>query len=162
MKSIIFDEGYEEYMINGDPNKVIKLRVTDPSLIDRMKSAMEEIEKLREKYHEADDFKKFDEEFRTIVNKAFDTDICTPVFGESNVMTVTASGEFLFTVFFNAFFPQLETDIKAKLGKVNTGKLRPEVKAYLNTPIVKPTSSLPDVSGLSEDQKKELLAQLLL
>ena len=159
MKSITFDEGYEEYMVNGDPEKVIKLRIADPNLLDRVKVAMEEIGKLGEKYKGADDLVNFDKEFRTIINKAFDTDICTPAFGDSNVMSVTSSGEFLFNVFFNSFFPQLEADIKEKVGKVNAGELRPEVKKYLDN--TEKPANLPDVSGLTEEQKKALLAQLL-
>jgi len=174
MKSINFDEGYEEYMIADDPTRVIKLRLGDPNLLKRIKSAMEETEGLLTKYKTVSDeeaLHEFDAEFRGIVNKAFGSDICTPVFGDYSVLTLTSSGEFLFTAFFDAFIPQLEADIKAKVmtKKVNSSEIRPAVKKYLDAPTIKPVAGLsqpfstgaPDVSDLTPDQKKMLLEQLL-
>ena len=83
MKSIIFDEGYEEYMIGDDKSRSFKIRVADIGLLDRIKTAMKETDELLSKYKSNPDIEKigeFDKEFRAIVNKAFDTDICTAVF----------------------------------------------------------------------------------
>jgi len=45
MQGIRFDEGYKEYMINDDPNRVIRFNQTDFEILDRIKDAYEEIEK---------------------------------------------------------------------------------------------------------------------
>ena len=171
MKSINFDEGYEQYMIGDDPSRVIKIRIGDPNLLKRIKAAIEKTDVLLEKYKNADveSMTEFDKEFREIINTAFDSDVCTPAFGDSNVTTLTSSGDFLFTAFFDALMPQLEADIKAKVmtKKINAD-VRPEVKKYLDAPTVKPVAALaqpystaPDISSLTPEQKKALLAQLL-
>lgn len=174
MKSITFDEGYSEYMIADDPNRVIRLRLGDPGLLKRIRAAMQETDKLLKKYKAMPDeeaLAEFDKEFRGIINKAFAADICTPVFGDSSVLALTSSGEFLFTAFFDAFLPQLEADLKAKAmtAKVNAPEPRSEVKKYLDAPTVKPVAGLakpygeelPDVSNLTPEKKKQLLALLL-
>lgn len=171
MKSINFDEGYEQYMIGDDPSRVIKIRIGDPNLLKRIKAAIEKTDVLLEKYKNADveSMTEFDKEFREIINTAFDSDVCTPAFGDSNVTTLTSSGDFLFTAFFDALLPQLEADIRAKVmtKKVNAPEVRPEVKKYLDTPTVKPVAAManpygtPDISKLTPEQKNTLLAQLL-
>lgn len=174
MKSINFDEGYKEYAINNDPSRVIKIRVADIGLLDRVKKASADMEKLFAKYKNApdlDEMSAFDKEFRELLNTAFGSDICTPVFGNSSVMSLTSSGNYLFSEFMNAFLPVLEADIKAAVmtQKINAPEIRPEVKKYVDAPTVKPLAGLakpygeqlPDVSGLTAEQKKALLAQLL-
>lgn len=174
MKSIKFDEGYEEYMIADDPTRVIRIRLGDVKLLSRIKAAMKETKELLSKYKGKPDEKgevEFDKEFREIVNKAFDADICTPVFGNSSVLTLSGNGNFVFTEFFDAFLPQLEADIKAKAmtRKINEPEARPAVKKYIDAPTVKPVaglskpygSELPDISGLTPEQKKMLAMQLL-
>ena len=172
MKSINFDEGFEEYMIGNDPSRVIKIRIGDPNLIKRIKAAMEQTDGMLEKYKGADETAlfDFDKEFRAIINQAFDTDVCTPAFGDANVTSLTSSGEFLFVAFMDALMPQLESDIKAKImtKKINAPKARPEVQKYLDAPTAKPTAALaepygdtPDIGKLTAEQKNALLAQLL-
>lgn len=175
MKSIKFDEGYEEYMIGDDKSRSFKIRVADIGLLDRIKTAMKETDELLSKYKSNPDIEKigeFDKEFRAIVNKAFDTDICTAVFGSASVLTRTSRGKFVFEEFFEAFIPQLEADIKASVmtQKINAPEVRPAVKKYTDTPIVKPSKAvaglanpygIPDVSALSPEQKAQLIAQLI-
>lgn len=50
MKSINFDEGYKKYAINGDESRVVKIKIGDFNLLERLKSAMAEIESLKEKF----------------------------------------------------------------------------------------------------------------
>lgn len=174
MKSINFDEGYSEYMIADDPDRVIRLRLGDPGLLKRIRAAMQQTDKLLEKYKKMPNkeaLAEFDKEFRELINTAFAADICTPAFGDSSALALTSSGEFVFTAFFDALFPQLEADLKAKAmtAKIKAPEVRPEVKNYLDAPTVKPVAGLakpyggglPDVGDLSPEQKKQLLALLL-
>ncbi len=174
MQSINFDEGYKSYIVNDDPNRVIRIKLGDPGLLSRIRTAMKETDGLLGRYSEMpaeEAYAGFDKEFRGIVNRAFGTDICTPVFGDANVTAVTESGKFVFSAFFDAFIPQLEADIKAKLAakKASAAEVRPEVRKYLEPPTVKPVAgladpfgaSLPDISGLTPEQKKLLVMQLL-
>lgn len=173
MKSIKFDEGYEEYMISDDPSRIIKIRLGDPNLLKRIRTAMKETEELCERYKSAgadtEKMLEFDKEFREVINKAFDSDICTPIFGNCSAMALTSSGEFLFRAFWDALIPQLEADIKAKkmTAKLNAPQVRPEVQKYLDAPTVKPVAAMakpytevPDISNLTPEQKAALLAQL--
>lgn len=178
MKSIKFDEGYEEYMIGDDPSRSFKLRVSDIGLLSRVQTAMKETDALLAKYKNKPDIEQveeFDKEFRAIINKAFGTDICTPVFGGSSVLTLTSSGKFLFSEFFDAFIPQLKADIEASVmtQKINAPEVRPAVRKYVDAPVVKPVgkpvaglanpygTALPDVSALTPEQKAQLIAQLI-
>jgi len=48
MQSIRFDDGFKEFMINDDPNKVIRFDPTDFAIIERFNVAMKNIEKSTE------------------------------------------------------------------------------------------------------------------
>ena len=151
MKDIVFDEGFKEYRINNDDNRIIKLRIGDPNLLSRLKTAYEEIKALESDFSKSDtevQIAEVDKRFREIFNAAFDTDICTPAFGGANPLTAVGNKR-LYEVFFDAFLPLIEEDITAA-----AQKLRPEVQKYL------PDEGIPDISGLDEQQKKALLAQL--
>lgn len=127
MESLIFDEGYREYDVNGDKSRIIRFRV-DPNLKERVEKALTDIEQLREKYGKmkGDDLYKAGEEFRGIINRAFDSDICTPAFGNASPFAIVSSGKMLYEAFMEALLPVLEVEFKA----VQT-KIRPEVQKYL-------------------------------
>lgn len=165
MKSIRFDEGYKEYMVNDDPSRVIRLRL-DPNMIERYERAAEKLEEYERTFGEldVDNMSRFDSELRELINSAFGTDICTPAFGEASLFTPTSGGEPLFMAFFNSFLPELEKDIRAVTANTGSDKtqVRPQVQKYLDAPTVKPCGeALPDVSGLDPEQKKLLAMQLL-
>lgn len=174
MKSINFDEGYKTYAVNGDENRVIRIKITDLNLLKRCETAMSEIESLKEKSKGRSDentMVEFDKNVRRIIDKAFDSDICANAFGDANICTVVKDGKLLFEAFFEAFIPMLEIDIKAAFAnkKVKQPELRPEVQKYIDEPKITPVaglaepykSSLPDVSKLTPDEKRALIAQLI-
>lgn len=45
MQNLIIDDGYKEYKINGDENRVIRFNPSDFSIIERINTAYEEINK---------------------------------------------------------------------------------------------------------------------
>lgn len=176
MKSINFDEGYREYKVNEDENRIIRVKLSDFNLLKRIENALTEIDKLKEKFKtapDADGMAEFDKKIREITNKAFDTDVCTPAFGNANVCTPVESGKFLYMAFFEAFLPILRADLEAvaMTRKINQPEVRPEVKKYMKAPTISPKpvagmanpygAEMPDISGLTSEQKKLLLAQLI-
>lgn len=174
MKSINFDEGYKSYAVNGDENRVIKVKVADPNLIKRINSALTEIESLKEKFSGKPDENtliEFDGSVRQLIDKAFDSDICANDFGNANLCAVVGSGKLLFESFFEAFLPILKADVRAAAmnRKMKQPKLRPEVQRYIDSPAIAPVAGLakpynpplPDVSELTPEEKRALIAQLI-
>lgn len=107
---------------------------------------------------------------RDLLNEAFGTDICSAAFGEHSMLSLNTGNQPLFIAFADAFFPALEEKIKELGAKMQQKKpaVRPEVNKYLtpNTAIAglaQPynNSPLPDVSNLTAEQKKALIAQLI-
>lgn len=127
METLKFDEGFREYDINGDKSRIVRFRV-DPNLKERIEKTMADIEQLREKYGnmKGDDLYKAGVEFREIINEAFDSDICTPAFGNASPFAIVSGGKMLYEAFLEALLPALEKEFKA----VQT-KSRPEVQKYL-------------------------------
>lgn len=174
MKSINFDEGYEPYAINGDESRAIRIRISDFNLLKRVESAMTEIESLKGKYsgrRDENTMIEFDSSVRKIIDKAFDSDVCANVFGNANICTTESDGKLLFESFFEAFIPILKSDISAALmnKKVRQPELRPEVQQYIADTETAPVAglaepykpALPDVSRLTPDEKRALIAQLI-
>lgn len=174
MKSINFDEGYKTYAVNGDESRVIKIRISDFNLLKRVESAMTEIESLKNKYNgklSENTMIEFDSSVRKIIDKAFDSDICANAFGSANICTVVNGGKLLFESFFEAFIPLLKSDLNAAVmnKKVRQPELRPEVQKYIADTETAPIAglaepykpSLPDVSRLTPDEKRALIAQLI-
>ena len=127
METLKFDEGFREYDINGDKSRIVRFRV-DPNLKERVEKAMADIEQLRAKYGnmKGDDLYKAGVEFREIINRAFDSDICTPAFGNASPFAIVGGGKMLYEAFLEALLPALEKEFRA----VQT-KPRPEVQKYL-------------------------------
>lgn len=177
MKSINFDEGYKEYKINDDDSRIIRIRVADPNLLSRFAAARDKIDELQRKYAAAapEDMAAADVELRRLLNEVFDTDICTPAFGAAALLTLTENGKPLYEAFFEAFLPELRADIEAvgMSSRINAPEPPERVQKYLDPPVsapaVKPIAGLarpyddglPDVSGYTPEQKKQLLMKLM-
>lgn len=174
MKSINFDEGYKTYAINGDESRVIKIKIGDFNLLKRVEAAMTEIESLKDKFSgklNENTMIEFDSSVRHIIDKAFDSDVCENAFGSASICTVVSGGKLLFESFFEAFMPLLKSDLNAAVmnKKVRQPELRPEVQKYIDTPKIDPIAGLkepykpdfPDVSKLTPEEKRALIAQLI-
>lgn len=175
MRSINFSTGTREYKINEDDSRVIRINLSDLNMASRMDEMQSRIDALTQKYSgikkpAPEQLAEMDSSIRSIINYAFGTDICTPAFGEVNVMS-PVEGVPLFRKFFEAFLPVLKADVNAM--KLEKPEVRPEVNKYLEKPQISSTQPLValaqpysqdtglDISSLTREQKNALLAQLI-
>lgn len=175
MKSIDFEIGnIKKYAINGDENNCIELDVSDIGLLNRFKTAMTEIEEYQKELSSVnspceDIFEQMDIKAREIVNKAFDCDVCTKAFGDKNCFSTASNGKPVLINFLEAFIPIITEDFgknaasqkahtEAKTGKYIAPIVNKEPVVGLAHPY---GNVLPDVSGLSAEEKRALIAQLI-
>lgn len=126
-RTLVFEEGYKTYDINGDPDRVIKVSTTDYGIINRFKEAEKNIkEKMKSYEHinikpdgtaetDADeaieaigDLTKFIEEQ---INYIFNSDIAGIVFNGQSCLS-TVKGVPLYERFIDAIIPEIEKDLK--------------------------------------------------
>lgn len=110
MESINFKDSFKEYAVNGDKSRVIRVRI-DPGMPEKIESALAEIDNLTSDLSEKN-FTEMGAKFCGIINRTFGSDVCTPAFDGGNPFSVVENGQFLYEVFFNAFMPVLEANIK--------------------------------------------------
>ena len=164
MQSINFQVGnYKEYALNGDENNTIKIDISDIGLIKRLRKAMEEIDEYQKQFEgkeEADEnlVSELDEKAREIINKAFDSDVCTKAFGNKNCMSAASNGLPNIVNFLNAFIPVIQNDFRSEIEKEQ--KTLEEKTAKYIEPVVNNSAPAIDVSALSQEQKKSLIEEL--
>lgn len=117
---LIFDEGFKEFNINGDPNRVIKFNPTDISIIERAqkvkKEIGEEVKKL-DKLEINDDeaVAKAVEEVNKIIkekiNYIFGSNVSETVFGVQSPLA-SANGVTLAERFIAAAIPIIQKEIE--------------------------------------------------
>lgn len=138
MANINFDDGFETFTINNDPNRVIRINPRDVNILERFDTAMKE---LREESMSMSDVKvnadgspavdadelgtytKKLNEFNNLVNKKinyiFNSDVSLAAFGrQSPLSLVGKEGRFLFEVFLEAAFEAVKEKIEAATSDV--------------------------------------------
>lgn len=183
MQSINFSTGIKEYAVNGDENNVIRINVSDLNISKRYQEASEKIEKLAEKYKNVskptpEQLAEADKEVRTQLNYVFDSDVCTPAFGNTNCFSPVADGHFLFEAFMEAFLPLIQQDMQAtaNASKIHIGNKTEKYTEHLEKPPVtvnshpvaapvnvyaNSNSNLPDISKLTAEEKQKLMMELI-
>lgn len=121
---------------------------------------------------------KIEEKVRELLKEAFGADVFPAAFGDQSCFSLNSDKKSLITAFADAFFPALESRIKAKTQAALINHkmqqqqpkptVRPEVNKYLTSStavagLAQPykNNPLPDVSHLTPEQKQALLAQLI-
>lgn len=170
MQSINFEIGnIKEYAINGDEGRTIKFDVSDFGFIERFKTAYEEISQAAEEYKGAEKvseefFAEVDKRIRGIVNKAFNSDVCTAAFGNTNCFSVASNGNAVIVNFLEALTPIIERDFGESVGARKT-ELDKKTDKYTAPIVGIPTADiLPaniDISSLTQEQKNAMLRELL-
>lgn len=117
---LIFDEGFKEFNINGDPNRVIRFNPTDISIIERAQKVKKEIGeevKRLDKLEINDDeaVAKAVEEVNKIIkekiNYIFGSDVSETVFGVQSPLA-SANGITLVERFIAAAIPVIQKEIE--------------------------------------------------
>lgn len=164
MKSINFAVGnYKEYAINGDETKTVKIDVSDIGFIDRFKKAVLEIEDYQKKLEavispDEDILVEIDRKAREILNKAFDSDVCSAAFGNKNCFSVTANGNPIIINFLEAFVPIIQQDFK-NASEDQKIKIKDKTDKYI-TPVVSQSNTPIDISKLTNEQRSAILKEL--
>lgn len=164
MQSINFEIGnYKEYAINGDERNTIKIDVSDIGIIDRLQTAMAEISDYQQKLDSITEpsdsvVSEMDSTAREIINKAFDSDVCTKAFGSKNCFSVASNGQPVIINFLNAFMPIIKNDFSLAIENQQS-ELKGKTSKYID-PVVNGPATEIDVSTLSEGQKKALIEEL--
>ena len=94
MKSLTFDNGIEEYDLDG--KVTVKFNPTDVAFLEKLSDSFASLDLIQEEVKlsqeeitdEKDVFnlaKNLDQKMRDIINALFGQDVCTPLFGEMNL-----------------------------------------------------------------------------
>lgn len=123
MANISFNDGYETFTINEDPNRVIRINPRDVNILDRFKTAMNELKEESESLSDirvsADGspvsdgsasldectqrLSAFNQTINSKLNYIFNSDVSFAAFGnQSPLSLVGMEGKFLFEVFLEA------------------------------------------------------------
>lgn len=129
---ISFDTGVKEYSINDACT--VRFNPTDLNFVEKVFNALEDIDKLHEKYNadvgNADDrevfdlARSFDAEVRETINAIFDDDVCTPIFGDMSINTIS-DGFPIWANFLLAVIDQFDGAFAEEKKKTN-----PRIKKY--------------------------------
>lgn len=110
MKSLVFDDGYESFSVNGDPARVIRFNPADPEIINRALN----VQKTFRNYKVPDDISlnpdgspksdleveaayvtEFSNTMRTVFNGIFNSDVYDTIFNGQSPLCIV-KGRYLF------------------------------------------------------------------
>lgn len=137
-KSINFDTGIKEFVINGDESNVIRINCSDPNLIGRMEQAEKKFGEIIDKYQSEEltaNILDFDAELKATIDEAFNADISAHAFGKANCLSYVGNGEkMLFEAFLEAFIPLIKDEI-AKSSQAYAEAHAKKVESYIEEAI---------------------------
>lgn len=168
MTNISFSTGtYKEYTLNG--TETIRVNVSDPGLIDRLKAATARCDEISNKYEDLteDNIGELDKEIRDMIDTAINCPgACDKAFGNTHCFAM-ADGRPVFMNFLDALLEQLGKDIAAvgNAASINQG-LKPleneRTQKYI-TPALTQTKAVSTInlSALSQEERERVLRELL-
>ena len=130
MKSLKIDDGYKEFMINDDPNRVIRFNPADVAILTRIRDSVGRIEQSlkdseddfainpdgtpADKMEQAGDaVRKVTELVKEQINYIFNADVSEAVFGNQSPLSLVG-GVPLYERFLNVVIPEIEKAVKAE------------------------------------------------
>lgn len=129
---ISFDTGVEEFNINDAV--IVRFNPTDLNFVEKVFNGLEEIDKLHESYNSEvgkvedievfDLARRFDADARGIINGIFGDDVCTPLFGDMSINTIS-DGFPIWANFLLAIIDKFDTAFTEEKKKTN-----PRIKKY--------------------------------
>lgn len=119
MHSLNFDDGYKEFMINDDPNRVIRFNPTDFSIVDRFHTAANEVDALiagLDMEKDVSAIMKLDEKVKEQIDYIFNQPVSQIVFGNQSALT-PVKGRLLCERFLETVLPVIKENIKEEKKK---------------------------------------------
>lgn len=117
---VIFEEGYKEFTINGDPTRVIKFNPSDISIIERAQKVRKEISeevksldnlKIEDEEELANAVNQVNEIVKEKINYIFGSDVSDIAFGLQSPIA-SANGVTLAERFISAVLPIIQKEIE--------------------------------------------------
>lgn len=129
MQNLIIDDGFKEFSINNDPNKVIRFNPADFGIIERINNAYKEIEKVQNEVPDielnndgspvdmlsnaAEVVSKVSNTIKKQIDYIFDSPVSDVVFGNQSPLSMV-KGVPYYERFLNAVVPIIEKEVKAE------------------------------------------------
>lgn len=122
MQSISFDEGYKEFAINNDENRVIRFNPKDFGILTRMEDALSDFEALEKKLKDGNE-EEFTNNLREAekvvhekIDSIFNANVHDIIFNHQSPISLVG-GEFLFMRVIEALVPIVEKEVKYEMQK---------------------------------------------
>ena len=145
MKDLSFDEGYKEFSINGDENRVIRFNPSDMAIIKRLEEAKNKISEsmaikddieLDNEGKPVDSLENYskvishiDNVIKEQINYIFDSDVANVVFGNQSPLA-NIKGKPLYERFMESVMPEIKKAVEeeAKESRKRVAKYTKVVK----------------------------------
>lgn len=114
MKSINFDTGERNYVINGDEDNVISINIENPNLLANMETVKDKALEIADKYNNVDSASEllaFDKEIKNLIDETFCADVSSHAFGRKSCFSKVGD-KFIFETFLEAFIEIITEDMK--------------------------------------------------
>lgn len=122
MQSISFDEGYKEFAINNDENRVIRFNPKDFGILTRMEDTLSDFEALEKKLKDGNE-EEFTNNLREAekvvhekIDSIFNANVHDIIFNHQSPISLVG-GEFLFIRVIEALIPIVEKEVKYEMQK---------------------------------------------
>ena len=142
MRNIEINDGYERFMINKDPNRVLVFNPCDVNIIHRLEEGVKKIEAITSQYKDielkadgtpydslvevAEAVNKVDKDIRSEVDKMFNSNASDALFGKQSPLSMV-SGIQLWESALMAVIPAIKTEV-LKQQKIRREKIDKYVK----------------------------------
>ena len=122
MQNISFDEGYKEFAINNDENRVIRFNPKDFGILTRMEDTLSDFEALEKKLKDGNE-EEFTNNLREAekvvhekIDSIFNANVHDIIFNHQSPISLVG-GEFLFMRVIEALVPIVEKEVKYEMQK---------------------------------------------
>jgi len=129
MQNLIIDDGFKSFMINDDPNKVIRFNPADFGIIERINKAYKEIQAVQNSFEDfelnndgtpvsqlesaANAVSKLSNTIKQQIDYIFDSPVSDVVFGNQSPVSMV-KGKPFYERFLNAVKPEIQKCVKAE------------------------------------------------